>query len=84
MPGPFARSGRLFAPRYRQASLYTALTLRDDARDARQFAYGDVRRAFDDFLDHFNQGRPLIVVGVEQGGTLVDRLMREELARGRR
>ena len=78
--GPFARSGRLFAPRYRQASLYTALTLRDDARDARQFAYGDVRRAFDYFLDHFSQGRPLIVVGVEQGGTLVDRLMREELA----
>ncbi len=78
--GPFARTGRLFAPRYRQASLYTALTLRDDAREARQFAYGDVRRAFDYFLDHFNQGRPLIVAGVEQGGTLVDRLMREELA----
>jgi hypothetical protein len=77
---PFARTGRLFAPRYRQASLYTALTLRDDARDARQFAYGDIRRAFDYFLDHFNQGRPVIVVGVEQGGTLVDRLMREELA----
>ncbi|HEX4195914.1 MAG TPA: DUF3089 domain-containing protein [Caulobacteraceae bacterium] len=77
---PFARVGRIFAPRYRQASLYTALTLRDDARDARKFAYGDVRRAFDEFLDHFNQGRPLIVVGVEQGGTLVDRLMREELA----
>ncbi len=77
---PYARSGRLFAPRYRQASLYTAMTLRDDARDARQFAYGDVRRAFDYFLDHFNHGRPLIVVGVEQGGTLVDRLMREELA----
>src|ERR1019366_4822617 len=77
---PFARGGRVFAPRYRQASLYTALTLRDDARDARRFAYGDVRLAFDYFLDHFNQGRPLIVVGVEQGGTLVDRLMREELA----
>src|ERR1700722_19242470 len=77
---PFARTGRLFAPRYRQASLYTALTLRDDARDARRFAYGDARRAFDYFLDHFNQGRPLVVVGVEQGGTLVERLMREELA----
>jgi hypothetical protein len=78
--GPYARTGRLFAPRYRQASVYTELTLRDDARDARQFAYGDVRRAFDYFLDHFSPGRPLVVVGVEQGGTLVDRLMREELA----
>ncbi|HLI66280.1 MAG TPA: DUF3089 domain-containing protein [Caulobacteraceae bacterium] len=78
---PFDRAGRLFAPRYRQGSLYTALTLRDDARDARAFAYGDVRRAFDYFLDTLSPGdRPLIVVGVEQGGTLVDRLMREELA----
>jgi hypothetical protein len=78
--GPFVRVGRLFAPRYRQASMFSQLTLRDDARDARQFAYGDVRRAFDDFLDHFNGDRPLVVVGVEQGGTLVQRLMREELA----
>ena len=78
--GPFARTGRLFAPRYRQASIYTELTLRDDAREARQFAYGDVRRAFDYFLDHLSPTRPLVVVGVEQGGTLVDRLMREELA----
>ena len=77
---PFARAGRLFAPRYRQGSVYTALTMRDDARDARAFAYGDVRRAFDDFITSLSPDRPLIVVGVEQGGTLVDRLMREELA----
>jgi hypothetical protein len=78
--GPFARVGRIFAPRYRQASVYTELTLRDDALEARQFAYGDVRRAFDYFLAHFNRDRPLVVVGVEQGGTLVERLMDEELA----
>jgi hypothetical protein len=35
---PFARVGRIFAPHYRQASLYTFLTLRDDAREARRFA----------------------------------------------
>ena len=69
----------MFAPRYRQASVYTELTLRDDALAARAFAYGDVRRAFDYFLAHFSQDRPLVVVGVEQGGTLVDRLMNEEL-----
>jgi hypothetical protein len=74
------RVGRLFAPRYRQASLFSQMTLRDDAKDARQFAYGDVRRAFDDFLDHFNDGRPVVIVGVEQGGTLAQRLVREELA----
>ena len=77
--GPFARVGRLFAPRYRQASVYTTLTLRDDAREARQFANDDVRRAFDYYLDHMNHGRPLVIAGVEQGGTLVDRLVHDEI-----
>jgi hypothetical protein len=78
--GPFVRVGRLFAPRYRQASLFAQLILRDDAREARQFAYGDVKRAFDYYLDHDNGGRPIVVAGVEQGATLVDRLVREEIA----
>lgn len=77
--GPFARVGRLFAPRYRQASLYAHQTLREDARAARVFAYGDVLTAFRYYLAHFNQGRPIILVGVEQGGLLVDRLLREQI-----
>ena len=77
--GPFARVGRVFAPRYRQASLFAHLTLREDARAARIFAYGDVLTAFRFYLTHFNQGRPFILVGVEQGGLLADRLLREEI-----
>ncbi len=78
--GPFFRSGRLFAPRYRQASLYAMLALREDAREARAFAYGDIRQAFQTYLHRFNQGRPFIVVGVEQGGALAARLVRDEIA----
>jgi hypothetical protein len=78
--GPFARVGRIFAPRYRQASLYTLLTLREDAREARRFAYGDVARAFRYYLEHDNAGRPFVVVGVEQGGTLAARLLADEVA----
>lgn len=77
--GPFARAGRVFAPRYRQASLYTELTLRDDAREARRFAYGDVRRAFDAFTA-WSSDRPIVIVGVEQGALLADRLAREAAA----
>jgi len=77
---PFARVGRIFAPRYRQASLYTFLTLRDDARDARRFAYNDVRDAFRHYLAHDNGGRPIVLVGVEQGGILAHRLLSEEIA----
>lgn len=78
--GPFARVGRMFAPHYRQASLYTRLTLRDDARDARRFAYGDVRTAFQLYVAQHNEGRPFVLAGVEQGGELAARLLAEEIA----
>ncbi len=78
--GPFASSGRLFAPRYRQASLYASLTLFDDALEAREFAYGDVRAAFAEFITRTPRERPFLLVGVEQGGTLGDRLLREVIA----
>ena len=78
--GPFVRVGRIFAPRYRQASLYTLMTLRDDAREARRFAYGDVAQAFRYYVAHYNLDRPFVIVGVEQGGTLASRLIAEEVA----
>ncbi|MDR6625742.1 DUF3089 domain-containing protein [Caulobacter segnis] len=78
--GPFDRVGRIFAPRYRQASLYTYLTLRDDAREARRFAYGDVLQAFRAYRVRYGPDRPFIVVGVEQGGSLAARLLSEEIA----
>jgi len=74
---PFAQAGRVFAPRYRQASVYSELTLREDARAARAFAYGDVARAFRAYLDRFGGGRPILIVGVEQGGLLAERLLAE-------
>ena len=79
--GPFVRVGRIFAPRYRQASLYTLLTLREDAREARRFAYGDVAQAFRAYLDHYNRDRPFVLVGVEQGGSLAARLLSQEISR---
>ena len=77
--GPFARAGAISLPRYRQASLYTRLTLRDDARDARAFAYGDALVAFNTWLTDHPTG-PLVLAGVEQGGELIDRLVRDRVA----
>ena len=77
--GPFAKAGAISLPRYRQASLYTRLTLRDDARDARAFAYGDVLTAFENWLARHPTG-PLVLAGVEQGGDLLDRLVRTRVA----
>ena len=78
---PFATSGRVFAPRYRQASLYTSLTMFDDAIEARQFAYDDIRAAFHNWLSRIGSDGPIVLVGVEQGGFLGARLISEEVAR---
>lgn len=77
--GPFASFGSVSAPLYRQASLYTRLTLRRDARDARAFAYRDVLAAFDHWLSAHPR-EPIILAGVEQGAELLDRLVRERIA----
>ena len=77
---PFDAVGDVYAPRYRQASLYTKSTLWDDAIEARQFAYGDIQSAFDSYLARYNRGRPFILVGVEQGGDLGARLLAEAIA----
>src|SRR5690606_32409494 len=77
--GPFAALGAVSAPRYRQGSLYTRLTLRDDAREARAFAYRDVAAAFETWIARHPQG-PIVLAGVEQGGELVERLLRERVA----
>lgn len=78
--GPFVSVGRIFAPRYRQAALYSLMSLSEDAREARKFAYADVAQAFRYWRDHYNEGRPFVIVGVEQGGSLAARLLAEEVA----
>jgi hypothetical protein len=78
--GPFVRLGRVFAPRYRQASLYAQITLRDDSRDARRFAYGDIQTAFRYWREHHGGERPFIIAAVDQGGFLASRLLAEEVA----
>ena len=77
--GPFTRAGEVSAPRYRQSSLYTRLTLRDDAREARAFAWRDIAAAFDAWIARHPDG-PIVLAGVEQGGDLVERLVRERVA----
>ncbi|MBS0359833.1 MAG: DUF3089 domain-containing protein, partial [Proteobacteria bacterium] len=78
--GPFERVGRIFAPRYRQAGLYSLLSLSDDAKEARRFPYADVAAAFRQWRDHYGDGRPFLIVGVEQGGAMAERLVAEEIA----
>lgn len=72
---PYRSAGRLFAPHYRQASLYTFMTTREDARRAQNFAYQDVRIAFEYFLKHSPPERPIIIAGHGQGASHAQRLL---------
>ena len=74
---PYYDIGRVFAPYYRQAALYTFMTTREDARRAQNLAYQDVRRAFEFFIKHSPIERPIVLVGHDQGASHVQRLLED-------
>ncbi len=75
--GPFFGAGDVAIPLYRSASLFSFLTVRNDARGARELAYQDVSNAFDVFLAQTDDKAPIVLVGVEQGGLHVLGLLRD-------
>lgn len=79
---PYKAAGRVYAPQYRQAALYTFLNNRDDSLLAMQFAYQDVRRAFKIFLKENPPERPIVLVGYGQGGLHAQRLLSEFIGEG--
>src|SRR5690606_1765782 len=68
------------APRYREANVFVYVQ-RDKAlaRDVLDFAYQDVARAFDYFIDEYNQGRPFIIASHSQGTHHAMRLLKEKI-----
>jgi hypothetical protein len=76
----FNASARVYAPRYRQATLYAFLDREGNGTAALDLAYEDVRAAFAYYLEHYNQGRPLIVAGHSQGSWQAFRLLQEFFA----
>lgn len=65
-----------YSPYYRQVTMETYTN--DSLVDARMpLAYGDVRKAFDYYLEHYNNGRPFILAGFSQGAMAVVDLLNE-------
>lgn len=75
--GPFAEIGRVYGPRYRQATQFAFFTHKYDGVAARKLAYTDVRRAFLEFLKATDGKRPIVLVGYGQGGLHVQGLLQE-------
>lgn len=74
----FNGTGRVFAPRYRQAHLSVFFSRdKKSARAALDLAHEDTRAAFQYYLDHWNEGRPFIIAGHSQGGYHGMMLLRE-------
>ena len=77
----FNEVGRVFCPRYRQANLsaYFPTNASDslNAMAAFEMAYQDIKSAFQYFLSHNNNGRPIIIAAHSQGSTHGKRLLKE-------
>jgi len=74
----FNNQCRVFAPRYRQAHIKTFFE-KDDQKKAAAFdlAYEDLKNAFDQYLETWNNGRPIIIAGHSQGSLLAERLLKD-------
>lgn len=74
----FNGAGKIYAPRYRQAHIHAYYAKnREAAKKAFDLAYEDVRKAFEYYLNHYNEGRPIIIASHSQGTTHAKRLLKE-------
>jgi len=68
---------KVYAPRYRQATLGAYMGELEDQKKAFELAYSDVERAFDTYLSAHNEGRPFIVASHSQGAMHAMRLLQK-------
>ena len=68
---------RFFAPYYRQAGLNVYEMAPADREQYLSIAYADVKLAFEYYLEHYNNGRPIVLAGFSQGADLSIRLLKD-------
>jgi DUF3089 family protein len=73
--GPFLQAGPVYAPRYRQAALYSEVEVGGESDGAFLISYNDILASFDQYMAANNRGRGVILAGVGQGGLYVQRLL---------
>ena len=76
----FNKSGKVWAPRYRQAAFGAFLTDAPEATRALDAAYSDVAAAFDQFIASVDPKTPIILAGHSQGSLHILRLLKEKIA----
>lgn len=77
----FNGTGRVYAPRYRQAHLNVFYNKKkqDSAKAALALAYTDIEEAFDYYMKHWNDGRPFIIAAHSQGALHAMNLIKKKI-----
>jgi hypothetical protein len=72
---------RPFVPIYRQMTMsaIAVAATGGDVTDAGMLAYRDVKAAWEDYLAHRGEGRPVVLIGHSQGSIMLQRLLAEEI-----
>ena len=70
-------STRMYAPYYRQAAMKVYSLDREEWEPYMELAYSDVSAAFAWYLEHENEGRPIVLAGFSQGADMCYRLLEE-------
>lgn len=73
----FNNTARVYAPRYRQGILNCFYDTTGEGKKSLEFAYQDVKRAFEYYLANYNQGRPIIIASHSQGTHHARKLLQE-------
>lgn len=68
---------KVYAPKYRQATIASFFDLEGNGKKALEIAYTDVKKAFDHFVKNYSRGRPFILAGHSQGARHANRLLNE-------
>ncbi len=74
---PFATSGRIYVPIYRQAHIKSYSLYNNGGKKAFEIAYADVKKAFEYYLKNYNNNRPIIIVSHSQGTNHATQLLKD-------
>ncbi|MGI5962574.1 MAG: DUF3089 domain-containing protein [Lawsonibacter sp.] len=79
--GIYDEDCRFFAPYYRQAGLNVYELPITEREPYLSLAYTDVKDAFIYYLQHYNEGRPIVLAGFSQGADMSIRLLKDCFAK---
>lgn len=75
----FSPHANFYSPYYRQITMESWMVEPEETERRYVTAYEDIERAFDYYMQHFNEGRPFILAGHSQGAKTVIELLKHKL-----